>query len=79
MDYVKCPACGWVRYAVKRGAAQLDVVRFNSYAQRVGLKQGSSLESYMTCLKCGADTTTFERFTPEREPGHTMQPVVVEQ
>lgn len=78
MDYVRCLASGWVHYAAKRGAAQLAVVRSNTSEQRAGLEQRSSLESYMTCRKCGADTATFERFTLERQLGYTMLPAVVE-
>lgn len=78
VDYVKCQSCGWVHYAVPRAEAQLEVALFNSYAERAGIEERSSLESYMTCRRCGADTATFEQFTPEREPGYTMQPAVVE-
>lgn len=78
MYYVRCPSCGWVHYAVRRDAAQLAVVRFNAYAERAGIEQRSSLESYLTCRKCSADAALLERFAPEREPGFTIQPVVVE-
>ncbi len=77
IDYVRCP-CGWVHYAVPPASAQLEVAQFNTYAERAGLQEHSSLESYMRCVKCGADTARFEAFVPEREPGFTMQPVVVE-
>lgn len=77
MNYVRCP-CGWVHYAVPLDHAAQAVADFNAYAQRADLEQRSSLDRYMRCAKCSADTALFERFTPEREPGFTMQPVVVE-
>ena len=78
MNYAICHSCGWVHYAVSREHAVQAVADFNAYAERAGIEQRSSLESYMTCRKCGVDTATFKRFTPEREPGFTMQPAVVE-
>lgn len=77
VDYVRCP-CGWVHYAVPLASAQLEVARFNAYAERAGIEQRSTLASYLRCRRCRADTALFEAFVPGREPGFTMLPVVVE-
>jgi hypothetical protein len=76
VDYVRC-LCGWVHFAVPLASAQLEIARFNAYAERAGIEHRSSLDSYLRCRRCRADTAQFERFTPEREPGYTMLPVVV--
>jgi len=77
-NYVKCSSCGWVHYAVSLGEAQAAVDDFNSYAACAGLEQRSLLSRYLSCIRCGTATYQCVPFVPEREPGYTMQPVVID-
>lgn len=81
--YVKCHRCGRVHYSVSAEYARYtvegmgNVLRTFNADERVSA--GPSLDAYMRCSKCGADSAGFVPAQETDAPlGATIQPVVVE-
>lgn len=82
-----CNKCGWVHFAVTRGAAEAEVELFNSYyATLTPEKQQdyyggktSSIKNYEHCFFCSNIFTNFRVFKPGDCPdGCTISPIIEE-
>lgn len=74
----KCPACGWVHVAIPLEDAEAGVRSGNAYAAAQGEPQKESIDRYLKCFRCGADSSTFVPAKDRDVPaGSTIQSVVV--
>lgn len=78
-NFVKCTACGWLHFAISAAAALEEMQGMNEMLEREGSDRKATLEAYLRCFRCGADSATF---VPAQEsdapPGVTIQAVVVQ-
>lgn len=82
--YVKCHRCGLVHYSVSAEYARYTVEGMRHFLSMFTADEGvafgkPSLDAYMRCFSCGADSAYFLRAQESDAPcGATIQPVVVE-
>lgn len=85
-QYVKCVKCGWIHFVVSREKALNEVHEFNKYFNSLSKEQqekfyggqGSSLESYEKCMRCGNSHENFVFvIDPKEVPyGSTINPLI---
>lgn len=78
-NFVKCPTCGWLHFAIAEADALEEMRGVNEILEHEGSGRKATLEAYLRCFRCGADSAAF---VPAQEsdapPGVTIQAVVVE-
>lgn len=83
-QFVKCHRCGWLHFAVSAEYARAAVQDTSDYLGTLTVEERASfgtpsLDAYMRCFSCGADSSGFLPAQEDDAPmGVTIQPVVVE-
>ena len=78
-EFVKCPTCGWLHFKISRAEALAHVQEVNETLEHADSSGKATLEAYLHCFRCGADSASFVLAQASNAPiGATIQAVVVE-
>lgn len=77
--FVKCPACGWLHFKIPAAAAHEQIRKSNEMLTREDCFRKATLDMYLHCFRCGADSAGFVPAQESDAPsGATIQAVIVE-
>lgn len=77
-EFVKCPNCGWLHFAVSEAEARAAVEDFNRTMVPHYTDKPAKFNAYLICMRCGADSATFLPAVESDAPsGVTISAVVV--
>lgn len=83
---VTCLNCGWVHMAYSRAEAEAELANFNAYYDKLtpeqredyyGSIEGSTIEQYERCHRCGGSYKNFRESCQGDAPnGVTIGPII---